>query len=59
VKTCDQVDYLRLKELLEVEYGRTVTVDEATRTGEHLIRIYEILLSDDIDGGGIVDAGHN
>jgi hypothetical protein len=43
----NQPNYEKLRVCLEIRYKRSVTIDEAINTGNHLIKIYEILLSDE------------
>ena len=40
------IDFESLRVVLESQLGRKVSLDEATKTGLHLLRIYEILILD-------------
>ena len=46
----DITDYESLRIILERELGRTVTIEEATKTGKLLVKVYDILLSDEPTG---------
>lgn len=38
------IDYEQLRQILERELDRPVTIDEAVGMGKHLVNVYEILL---------------
>lgn len=48
MKTREPIDYEKLRLILERQYERAVTADEAKGTGDFLLNVYEILL----DNGG-------
>lgn len=39
------VNFEKLRQILESELDRPVTLKEATKTGNHLLNIYDILLN--------------
>lgn len=39
-----EIDYEKLRLILEDRLGRKVTIEEATATGDSLLKIYEVLL---------------
>jgi hypothetical protein len=49
----DQPDYDELRAILERQFERPVSLEEATGTGNFLINVYEILLSDEQTGATI------
>jgi hypothetical protein len=53
--TDTQPDYEKLRIILEKQFERDVTLEEATNTGKSLINIYEVLLIDD-GADGIINA---
>ena len=46
-------DYSELREILENQLNRPVSLEEAVGTGKFLINVYDILLSDDQYGATI------
>lgn len=47
MKPRDQPDYQKLRLILERELGREVSLEEAKGTGDFLLNVYEVLLSDE------------
>lgn len=44
MQTTDTIDYEKLRRILELQYGRNVSLNEATETGKFLLNVYENLL---------------
>ena len=40
----ENLNYEKLRHILEIELEREVTLEEAVNTGNHLLNVYEILL---------------